>query len=418
MEVCAKRGFELIEQMAFERVSGTAEEKRAADMLYEAARATGAECELDPFEVEDGVIHRATLQVLEPYQKEYEVNGYLRSDSTGADGLTAELVYVENALPVNLKDVRGKVVLINGGLVKNVYEKLMDAGVAGVITGTGSLLDRDEDSDLSICKLRPMLTEPHGFTVAVNLRVRDAVDMVRNHASKVRIVVDSERLNRTSHNVYATVRGTEKPEEIIALGAHYDSVFFSTGVYDNAAGSAILMELLRHYAAHPPRRTMKFMWFGSEEQGLFGSKHYVGTHDEEIARTPLMINVDVGAAVMGHEVIAVTGEESARAYIDGMMREAGLAAEVKQDIYSSDSIPFADHGVPGINFSRPGAPGAAFIHNRHDTLAFLSAEALNRTLETVALFTERVVNAHTLPVNRVIPAEIQEKVDKYLFRKK
>ncbi len=417
MDICAKRGFELIEKLAYERVSGSAEEKRAAETLYQEAMQTGAACEIEAFEVEDGNVLKAELEVLEPYQKKYTVTGYIRSDSTAPEGLTADFAYVENALPVNLTDVRGKVVLINGRLVKKVYEKLMKAGVAGVVTASGSLLDRDEDSDLGICKLRPMLTEAHGFTVAVNLRIRDAVDMIKNHASKVRIVVDSERVTRTSHNVYATVKGTDKPEEIIALGAHYDSVFFSTGVYDNAAGSAVLMELLRHYSAHPPRRTMKFMWYGSEEQGLLGSKFYVKAHADEVAQTHLMINVDVGAPIMGYELIRVTGEMAAAHYVDGIMREAGLAADVAQDISSSDCIPFADSGVPAFNFTRAGAPGAAFIHDRHDILEYLSAEALNGTLQTTALFAEKVANACVLPVARSIPEEIKDKVDKYLFKK-
>ncbi len=418
MDICAKRGFEVIEKLAFERVSGSPEEKKAAEILYELAAETGMQVEIDPFEVEDGIVHSATLEVLEPYQQSYEVTGYIRSNSTPAEGLVADFVYIENVLPVNLENVKGKVVLINGRAGKAVYEKLMKAEVAAIVTGSGSMLDKDDSSDLGINKLRPMLTDEHGFTVAVNTRIRDAVDMVRRGASKVKITVDSECVTKTSHNVYATVPGTDKADEIIAFGAHYDSVLFSAGVYDNAAGSAVLMELLRHYAKHPARRTMRFMWYGSEEQGLLGSKHFVAKYPELVEKTQIMINVDVGAPIMGHEVVIVTGEKSAADYIDGLMREAGLAAEVKQDIYSSDCIPFADKGIAAFNFMRPGAPGACFIHDRNDQLFFLSPEGLNGTLQTAALFTEHVANSFILPVAKTVPSEITEKVDKYLFKKK
>ncbi len=417
MEFCAERGFELIEKLAYERVAGSAEEKRAADTLYEAAVAAGAQCEIEPFEVEDGIVHSATLEVLEPYRQSYRVNGYLRSLSTDKDGLTADFAYVENALPVNLEGVAEKIVLTNDRVTMKLYEKLQKAGVAAIVTPGGSLLDREDDSDLNIMKLRPMLTEAHGDAVAVNLRVSDAMDMVRRHASKARVTVDSEKVNRTSHNVYATVPGTDKPDEIIALGAHYDSVFFSTGVYDNAAGSAVLMELLRWYAAHPARRTLRFMWYGAEEQGLLGSKHYVAAHPDQVEKTKLMINVDIGAPVLGYEACRVTGEKSAVDYVDGLMRESGLAVDVGQDIYSSDSIPFADKGVAGFNFLRGGAPGASYIHNRHDRLFFLSADALASTIRVVGLFTEKTANACVLPVATGIPEEIRDKVDKYLFRK-
>ena len=121
---------------------------------------------------------------------------------------------------------------------------------------------------------------------------------------------------------------------------------------------------------------------------------------------------------MGHEIVTVTGEQSAADYINGLMLENGLAVEVKQDIYSSDCIPFADKGIPAFNFMRFGIGGASFIHDRNDRLFFLSAEALNGTLQTTALFTEHVANSFLLPVATTVPAEITEKVDKYLFKKK
>ena len=159
-----------------------------------------------------------------------------------------------------------------------------------------------------------------------------------------------------------------------------------------------------------------------ESMYMFPSKlpQYLRDHDiTSIFWVPsIMINVDVGAPIMGHEVIIVTGEKSAVDYVDGLMRENGLAVEVNQDIYSSDCIPFADRGVAAFNFMRPGAPGAGFIHDRNDQLFFLSPEGLNGTLQTAALFTEHVANCFMLPVAKTVPSDITEKVDKYLFKKK
>ena len=66
----------------------------------------------------------------------------------------------------------------------------------------------------------------------------------------------------------------------MSFGAHYDSVDFSKGVYDNGAGSVINMEILRYFKENPPKRTLKFMWYGSEEIGLEGSWAYVKAHKE------------------------------------------------------------------------------------------------------------------------------------------
>ena len=78
--------------------------------------------------------------------------------------------------------------------------------------------------------------------------------------------------------------GLHKANPIIlgSFGGHYDSVYFSSGVHDNLSGSVIVLELLRYFAAHPPRRTLRFCWFGSEEQGLLGSKAYVKAHADEL----------------------------------------------------------------------------------------------------------------------------------------
>ena len=99
------------------------------------------------------------------------------------------------------------------------------------------------------------------------------------------------------------------------------------------------------------------------------------------------------------------------------MKIHGLAAEVKQGIYSSDSIPFADSGIPGVNFTRFGNQGAAYIHNRFDTLDFLSDEALAKTTRIVLAFAQEMANAALLPVERKIPQNMVEEVEKYLFKK-
>jgi len=413
-----KRAFELLKEIAYERVSGSAEELRAAERLKAEVESIGLDCWLDPFEVQEGIVHKATLEVLEPYYKEYEICGYERSDSTSPDGDVYDFVYVEDMLDVNMEDVKGKFIMANNGVTYDVYEKLKKAEIAGFLAFTGSILDTPENSDLLRRKLRPMLTDVFGFTVCATIRVADALEMVDKGASKIKINIQSERIVKTSHNVCTRIIGTEKPEQVISFGAHFDSVPFSTGVYDNGAGSVILMELVRYFKENPPARTLEFMWYGSEEQGLLGSKHYVKTHEEELGNHILMINVDVGGCILGRDFCHVTGEAATVDYVSCMMKEAGYALSINKDIYSSDCIPFANAGVPAISFGRSTAGGAGFIHDRNDTLRFLSAEALEKTNRIVELFASRVVNSRTFPIPRTIPDDIKEKVLNYLKIKK
>ena len=416
MEICGKREMELLKKIGFTRIAGSPEEEKAAQILKAECDAIGVPAIIEPFEIEQGIVEEAKLESLEPFHQEYPVTGYQCAENTPEGGLTAEFAYVANATDVDLMDVRGKIVLVNGFVRLPLFRKLMKAGVAGIVSMEGELRDKRDETDLSTKKLRRTL-RAFGNVPMVHTRVADAMDMVRKGACKARIVLKGHTEEWTSHNVIATVLGTERPEEIISFGAHYDSVDFSKGVYDNGAGSVINMEVLRYFKENPPKRTLKFMWYGSEEIGLEGSWAYVKGHKEELENHLLMINVDVGGPVLGTDRIAATAEEKLATYLEYFVKIHGFAAEVKQGIYSSDSIPFADSGIPGVNFTRFGNQGAAYIHNRFDTLDFLSDEALAKTTRIVLAFAQEMANAALLPVERKIPQNMVEEVEKYLFKK-
>ena len=416
MEICGKREMELLEKIGFTRIAGSPEEEKAAQILKEECDKLGVPAIIQPFEIEQGIVEEATLEILEPFQQEIPVTGYQCAQNTPEGGLEAPFLYVENADDVSLSDARGKIVLVNGYMRVPLFRKLMKAGVAGIVTMEGQLRDKREETDLSTRKLRRTL-RAFGNVPMVHTRVLDAIDMVRKGACKARLVLKGRTEEWTSHNVIATVLGTEKPEEIVSFGAHYDSVDFSKGVYDNGAGSVINMEVLRYFKENPPKRTLKFMWYGSEEIGLEGSWAYVKAHKEELEAHKLMINVDVGGPVLGVDRITATAEKELASYLEYFVKIHGFTAEVKQGIYSSDSIPFADSGVPGVNFSRDGAPGAAYIHDRFDTLSFLSADMLEKTTRIVLEFGKEMANAALVPVERKIPQNIVEDVEKYLYKK-
>jgi aminopeptidase YwaD len=419
MDVSAHRAFALLKELAYERVSASDNEKRAAQRLLEVALSTGVPAQIEEFKVPCGRVTHAKLMVTAPYQKAYEVTGYERARSTPEGGLDGELYYAEDLLPLHLTRAKDKIVLINGRLRRKDYEKLQQAGAAAILTFSGTTLDRRGETDCDVRKLRETLTEPFGDAVALHLRTADAAEIVRRGARRMHVELQGESYEGTSRNVCAVIEGTERPEEIVSFGAHFDSVNFSTGVYDNMSGSVILMELLRYYARHKPARTLRFNWYGSEEQGLLGSKAWVAAHAQELERHRLMINVDVAAATLGHNAAPVLATPHAVGYVDALMCEMGTACDVKLDIYSSDCIPFADHGVPCVNLCRFGAPGADYIHDRRDHLksGYLDERALGITLEQALYLSRRVVNAAEFPIAREISEEIRGKVDEYLFKK-
>lgn len=419
MEVSAHRAFSLLKDLAFERLSGSPAEEQAAQRLLKEALSTGAQAHIEEFSVPCGTVRHALLRVTAPYQKEYEVTGYERAASTPEGGLDADFYYAEDLHSTHLERVQGKIVLVNGRLRRADYEKLQKAKVAAILTFSGTTLDRLSDTDCDIRKLRETMTEPFGDAIALNLRAADAAEIVRRGATAMHLELDSESYDGVSRNVCAVIEGSERPDEIVSFGAHYDSVHFSTGVYDNMSGSVIVMELLRYFAAHKPLRTVKFNWYGSEEQGLLGSKAWTKAHEDELPKHRLMINLDVAAATLGKNIAPVLATPAAVGYVDALMREIGIACDTKLDIYSSDCIPFADHGVPAVNLCRFGAPGANYIHDRRDNLksGYIDEKSLNITLQQALCLSKRVVNAASFPIEREISDEIKTKVDEYLFKK-
>ncbi len=408
--------FELLKKIGFVRVGGSEEEMKAAQMLKAEVEAMGIKADIEPFEIEDYVQEVAELEVLEPYNKKYTVRAYRFSENTPDEGIEAPFYYAENMTDVDIANSKGKIILVNGIVRLDLFRKILKSGAVGFISMTGTMLDTEENSDLLQRSTRDTL-RAFGNLPAASIRIKDAFEMVKEGASKVKLTVKGEFVTRTSHNVVATVPGTDKAEEIVSFGAHYDSVEFSTGVYDNGAGSVINMEILRHFVANPPRRTLQFNWYGSEEMGLLGSKAWVKAHKDELKDHVYMINVDVGGSVLGADQALVLASKEAANYCDSFMRRKGYAVITKQDIYSSDGVPFADNGVPSTSFIRFGTQGAGYIHDRNDIIDWLYPKALERTTKFVQDYAEEMINADVFPFAKVVPPEMVEKVDNYLFKK-
>jgi len=412
MSINSKRAFELLKKIAFVRTGGSEEELRAANILLEEISSIGVNGHLEEFKVPSSKIKKATLKVVEPYEKEYEITPYNCSVGTPEGGITTDFVYIEDGLDANLVDIKGKFVLINQHPEPKLYKKLVEAGIAGYITMSGTAMDEEDKTDIAVARMREKNTK-YGKVPAINMRMKDCFHMVKNKASKVNVEIITEDIELTSHNVVVTLEGSKYPDEIISFGAHYDSVHFSTGVYDNGAGSVILMELLRHFKENPPMRTTKFVWYGSEEVGLLGSKAYLQAHEEELKKHLLMINIDVAGSVLGREKALVTAEQSLVDYIDHMAKIKGFPLKVEQSIYSSDSTAFADAGIPSVTFCRFAPQGGAFIHTRNDIIDFLSAEALEMTAIIAKEFSESIVNSVVFPIEKKIPDNMRKDLDKY-----
>ena len=89
----------------------------------------------------------------------------------------------------------------------------------------------------------------------------------------------------------------------------------------------------------------------------------------------------------------------------------------RQGVYSSDSTPFADNGVPGMSFARIAPKGGAEIHSRKDVLDYLHEDNYYKTCDFISLFADKMVNSAIFPVEQEIPGNMKEEIDYYFGRK-
>jgi len=409
MAICGKRAFQLLADLSFERLGGSPEEEKAADILVQALAGFGVKGVKEPFPVTNYTMHKATLKVTEPYCQEYTVTGIGRSGCTPEAGLEAELIYVGEAIEADLLSAAGKIVLINGRPNLVAYERLVAAKVKGIIAVSGNVYDNPADTDLALGRVHEGHLQ-HGVIPGVSIRARDALELLEKGAQKVTMELQQNDLVQVSHNVVCEIPGKSYPDEIIVYTAHYDSVFFSSAANDNGAGSVILVELARHFAEHQPERTLRFVWCGSEEYGLLGSLDYVQKHKKELGKFKLNINIDVAGGYLGRNSTTVTGPAGLLDVIDYLCKEIGVSMQLRQGVSSSDSVPFAEYGIPGVNISRGGAP----IHNRYDLLEYISPDRLAELAEVALLFSQRVVNSKVFPVKKELPDNVKRDLIQYL----
>ena len=274
-EIDGERQLDFVRKFDYIREAGTEGEQKAAASIQEELRSFGLESRLEEFPFEAFEIEEARFFITEPFEKEYVVTGYGKCGSTPEGGVEAPFLYAENGDDISLGYATGKIVMVNGPVRKDLYEKLVKAGAVAYLSISGAPIDEGEDLKPALYSLPSMKETP---IQGVCIHHRDAVDLVSRGASRAKLVLKQKLVERISANVAARITGTEKPDEILTLTAHYDSVPAGPGAYDNISGGAIIMELCRYFNAHRPKRTMEFIWFGAEEKGLLGSQEYVRAH--------------------------------------------------------------------------------------------------------------------------------------------
>ncbi|SNY65047.1 M28 family peptidase [Paractinoplanes atraurantiacus] len=377
------------------RIGGTRSEKIAADYIAKTLDRLGYDVALQPFPVADKFL----AQLDSPTGLPRDLNWQAGASALGGldTRVRGTVVDVAAGAPENYTtDVTGKIVLIDyvaasrDAQVATAVEK----GAAAVVFLPVDLVEPRRASAFSPVLATAVAIPVVGVAQAQKHRLRDLLAKRR----LILTVTTRAHRNLTSHNVIADAprRKPAGTEPVVMVSAHYDTVIGAPGANDDGSGTVLNLELAR-VLRHLPRKThLRFALWGSEEQGLIGSRYYV-------AQLP-QAERDRILAVYQNDMVATSWDPATRYWL---LSYTGLANRATDEVAaaaerlgyaprispvtlrgSSDHQSFQEVGIAAANFSWRGEESPALLeppyHSPEDTIAKnISLERLQVSLELI-----------------------------------
>lgn len=200
----------------------------------------------------------------------------------------------------------------------------------------------------------------------------------------------------TTSNVVAEIKGSELPNEIVILGAHLDSWELGTGALDNGCNAGLVVDTLRAMKAAGirPRRTIRFILYSGEEEGLLGSWAYVRAHQEELDNTVAELVFDGGSGpVTG---FSTGGRKDIDATVAPMLQPFAQwkASELTNDAMTgTDHFDFMIEGIPTLVANQLTANYLVNYHATSDTFDKVDFEQLKKNEAMAAELMVQMANA-------------------------
>jgi carboxypeptidase Q len=369
------------------RMAGTEAEARARDWAVKKLTAMGfSNVRVEPFDMPVWVRGHERAEIIAPFPQPLVVAALGNSASTTADGVTGEIVAFDSvdalrAAPDEL--VRGKIVFVDHAMPAN--QDGSGYGQFGAPRRQGPTIASKKGA-LAIV-IRSIGTDrhrnPHTGVMAFGDGARpipagalsnpDADQLLRilkrGQPVRMRLVLESRNLGtRQSGNVIAEVEGRDPSLPPILVSGHLDSWDQGTGAVDDASGVAIAAAAAKHVMdAGRPLRTIRIVWFGAEEVGLFGGLDYRARHGKEPHYA--LIESDFGADKIWKVDSRLGESRKAEAEaIGAALAPLGIVTGSFNEADGSDIGPMLADGLPGIGLTQDGTRYFDIHHTPDDTL--------------------------------------------------
>ena len=391
------------------RVTGSPEAGRAIQWGVEKMKAIGLEnVHTEPWQISRGWTRiSADAEIVSPIHRRVMIDAMGWVGSTPAGGAEADVVSVngyqlENEMRDNSGNWRGKILLIvqmgakpkdGSSMFAKFGEFLKAAHQAGAVAVIGGQGGRKAEG------MHLTHTGALGFNAyyeipVVSMAAEDQEQLERYIARGKSVRLKMNVQNRVSDgpvdsaNVVGEIRGTQNPEQIVVVGGHLDSWDLASGTTDNGCGTTTTLGAAEAImkSGFKPRRTIRFVLFTGEEEGLLGSLAYAKTHQSEMANHVAAVILDFGQGpVTGFQM---GGRDDLIPKMEGFA--AALQAFGKLEVddepeFGTDTGPFILAGLPGINLNQDSPDYKYTHHSPVDTLDKVKPDVLDRNATVMAL---------------------------------
>ena len=211
------------------------------------------------------------------------------------------------------------------------------------------------------------------------------------------------------HNTVAEIPGSEKPDEVVIIGGHLDSWDLGTGATDNGTGTMAVLEAARALKAVgvKPRRTIRFVLFSGEEQGLHGSRAYVKAHEKEMPKVAGVLVHDMGTGRV--KSIGLQGRYDLRELMEQVVEPIQEAANLEElsmrTMNGTDHLSFLSRGVPAFAVIQDPAEYRKTHHTESDTFDKVYPDEVNQGAKVLAAWAYNVAMLPAIPPRDPKPSQ-------------
>jgi len=348
-----------------------------------------------------------SLEMLAPVPRKLQMLGLGNSVGTPAEGITAEVVVVRSFEELDRlgEQVRGKIVVYNAPYANygaTVAYRWGGASRAARYGAVAALVRSITPVSLQTPHTGAMGYDPDQPkipTAAVTIEVAEFLQRMNDRGDhpRLRLKMEAKFLpDAESANVIAELKGSEKPDEIVLIGGHFDSWDVGQGAHDDGGGCIVAWEAVRllKELGLKPRRTIRVVLYTNEENGLRGGNAYHDAHRAEIANHIFAIESDSGVYRPEGFGLAATAPLQVRSnMIEIAKLLSGIGADqIAADGGGADIGPMMREGVIGASLDVDGTHYFDIHHTQADTLDKVNPRELALCVATMAVMAYTVAD--------------------------